>query len=77
MANATETEKVMVFACRCPLGDQCSKKSSLLQRKLSEADARSAVEWHLQHSPDHALGEIEACSVAETADLEQWEEEKW
>lgn len=66
-----------VWACKCPLGDQCSKKTSWLARKISLEEAKAAAAWHVQHSPYHLLSEEEARTLAEAAELESWEEDAW
>lgn len=68
------SETVTVFVARCPLGEQCSKKGGILCKKLDELDVRDAVAWHLQASPYHELAEDEARNMADSMEIESWDE---
>jgi hypothetical protein len=69
-------EMVDVFAVRCPLGDGCSKKGSLIAKKLSEEEARQCIVNHLTGSPYHKMPELEASVLAQAATVESWPEAK-
>jgi hypothetical protein len=69
-------EMVDVFAVRCPLGDGCSKKGSLIAKKLSEEEARQCIVNHLTGSPYHKMPEQEAAVLAQAATVESWPEAK-
>ncbi len=70
-------ELVPVFVVRCPLGDECSKKGGILSKKRSEGEARQRVAWHLMPSPCHGLCEDDTEAWAQSAEVEEWQEEEW
>ena len=69
MEGKEPKEPIYVFIVRCPQGD-CSKKGSILAKKLTEEDARKAVSWHLQASPYHEFSKTESDLIAATCDVE-------
>ena len=69
-------EMVNVWVARCPLGDECSKKGSILGKKLTEEEAREVIVWHLKASPYHEMDEDGAIAVAHSQELDMWEEKK-
>ena len=52
------------------------QKGSMAFKKLSEADCRKAMAWHLQSSPYHELDANEARSLADQADVAAWDEQE-
>ena len=70
-----------VFAARCPLGQECSKKGSLIARKVSEDECKNAIKHHLKTSAYHELSDDTAQILIDELEVETWEDDddnwKW
>ena len=70
-----------VFAARCPLGQDCTKKGSLFVKKLSEDECMNAMKHHLKTSPYHEMSDEAAQILADELEVESWDDDsdnwKW
>ena len=65
---------VTIWGSYCPLGYQCKKGNQCMCKKESLEAAKRFLVNHLMMSPYHGLDEQQARDLAETANIESWDE---